>query len=727
MGAKTSNLGQIAAIWISAVAPENQKLIWYNTLERIHKVYETATGEWVALNPQIVTESTISDLSTIASHSGLSLGKFFYLTDIGTLAVAITTTKIWYVDSFNNYVVNDLRATITAYINSDNLLIDGSTGVWNNNTGRLEFSFSEVATGANLQTDNDHIVIRRKNGTAWSWIKAKLSGFISAVSGNSISWNNGFYFNFTTAVNNIKNRVGGIVGFELFKDKIGSEYFEEGGNATSVYTDIKNVAVNNQQVLSQAKSYTDTEVGANKIYGKQYDGNWNLLENPPQTPNISSELRDILLILVSWVNVLQISNRIKIGVGFSANGKTGDVNYSDTVRSAIEKLIYKIKNQSLANGINVPNNFDVSGIDGDFQKSDDLSVLLQKIIYKVLSQRLANNIFLPNDWSEVEYSGGLSDEDDLATAIGKLAKMCYDQAISDNVKLPNDFNVSDYSKETPIANESVTAALGKLSAIVYDLINTIWGAKFKDDDWYATVSLGDKIGEFDSDGNPLYSASLEGAIYLLSLWYSSHFSKLSVGWTSIDAYYKYGRFDGRQELSQTCQYRVFENTLVLKCLSSVSINTYMGNEGNNILFDNNRDDVTLTFKNLPQWIINNLLKKYGGNNPFTLGVSVVGYVQISGFCQFIAHGMMYGIMVQAPQGSNVDSYLKLIPYWTDADKFESINIPTPTNEYNWINVLENRFVNESGLFGTDWIASKERNYETWVGKITPFIVEIPLY
>ena len=121
-----------------------------------------------------------------------------------------------------------------------------------------------------------------------------------------------------------------------------------------------------------------------------------------------------------------------------------------------------------------------------------------------------------------------------------------------------------------------------------------------------------------------------------------------------------------------------------------------------------------------------MLKKYGGNNPFTLGVSVVGYVQISGFCRFIARGMMYGIMVQSPQDSNVDSYLKLIPYWTEVDKFESINVPTPTNEYNWINVLENRFINESGLFGTDWIKSKEY-YESWQGKITPFLVEIPLY
>lgn len=463
---KTKNLGQVAAIWISPNAPDNVRLIWYDTILRKHKVYDTINQDWIALNPQVVTNTDIATLKAHISgdeHGYLSIGDFYYLTDVGTLAIAITTTKIWYVDALNNYVVNDLAATITAYINSDNLLIDGSTGVWNNTTGRLEFNFSEVATGESLQNDNDYIVIRRKNNTVWSWVKAKLSGFISAVSGNSISWNKGFYFNFTTAINVIKNKAGGIVGYDEYQSDL-----------TRIDTNIENISYNKEDAIQEAKKYTDQEVSSEKIYNKkrsrsgdvtfniagksedadrdsgisyvfgpsdsyftihdsyiridrgatinfsslrpyitqvsiafktagahpissnnlyidagggtlnvptdgtdvkwegstqslrivndatngseleitkfvvQYDYSieWNILDNPPDVPNVNATLNDILQVLISWANVLQRSEKIKIGSGFLPNGRSGNVNYSDTVRAAIEKLVYQTKNQA---------------------------------------------------------------------------------------------------------------------------------------------------------------------------------------------------------------------------------------------------------------------------------------------------------------------------------------------------------------------------------------------
>ena len=611
MGAKTNNLGQIAAIWISAVAPENQKLIWYNTLERIHKVYDTAAGEWAALNPQIVTESTISDLRIIASHSGLSLGKFFYLTDVGTLAVAITTTKIWYVDSFNNYVVNDLAANITAYINSDNLLIDGSTGVWNNATVRLEFNFSEVATGANLQTDNDYIVLRRKNGNTWNWIKAKLGGFISAVSGNSIRWNNGFYFNFTTAINEIKNIAGGIVGFEQYDS-----------DKRDLQRNIASISQDNQQIFDASKTDTDTEVGANTIYGKQYDGNWNLLENPPQIPNISSELRDILRILVSWVNVLKNSNRINIGVGFSDNGKTGDVNYSDTVRSAIEKIVYKIKHQSIADGI----------------------------------------------------------------------------------VLPNSFNFEDYLKELPIANDNITTAIGKLSAYLSKLTDDVWGAKFRDDDWYASISVGDKIGEFDSNGNPLYTASLEGAIYLLSAWYSERIG-LRTQVSNYNAYYTSGRGDVRAERSTIISMKSTEVGLNFKISSSLNILTYQ--EDRDYLFSSfTNDDACLIIRDLPSSVTRRIAAEYGYAEPININIPIVAKW---GSNPFKAIGVLYAILVQPPQDSDADAYLKFFPYYMYVEKM--LSEPSFSYDNEGVNAVPDGFkdyigetsVNETGEFGSGWM------------------------
>lgn len=353
MTEKTKNLGQIAAIWISSNAPENQRLIWYDTSEQVHKVYEIATGEWVALNPQVVTNSTISSLRIVVQNSGLSVGKYFFLTDVGTIAIAITTTKIWYVDSFNNYVVNDLAATITAYVNSDNLLIDGSTGVWNNATGKLVFSFTTISSSYGIQPDNDYIVMRRRSDSNWNWMKTKLSNFISAVSGNSISWNRGFYFNFATAINNIKNKAGGIVGYEQYNT-----------DKNDINASINNVSQGNQQILSQAKSYTDDKTSETALLNKQIGRPMTIYSNPPEVPGTGSTVATIFDILFSWVKILQNSNKIKVGSGFSVNGRSGNVNYSDTVRAAIEKLVYKINHQAIADVISLPSEFNVNGRGG---------------------------------------------------------------------------------------------------------------------------------------------------------------------------------------------------------------------------------------------------------------------------------------------------------------------------------------------------------------------------
>ena len=174
---ETKNVGQIAALWISATAPTNVKLIWYDTAQSIHRVYESSTGNWIPLNPQIITNTNLAALAVVASGDGLAVGKFYFLTDLGVIAIAITTTKIWYVDSHSNYVVNDLAASIQYYLNSTNLFIDGSTGVWAADTGRLEFNFTEITAPSNT---NDYVVMRRKSGAVWSWVKVQLNKLISS-------------------------------------------------------------------------------------------------------------------------------------------------------------------------------------------------------------------------------------------------------------------------------------------------------------------------------------------------------------------------------------------------------------------------------------------------------------------------------------------------------------------------------------------------------------------
>ena len=350
---QTENLGQIAVLWISAYQPENNKLIWYDTISRIHKVYETSTGNWVPLNPQIVTNATLDDVRTQAQHYGLSIGKFYYLTDVGSLAVAVSVTKIWYVDSNGNYIVNDLISTVQAYVNSDNLLIDGTKGVYDLVTGKLVFAFTTIENGELADENNDYIAMRRKNGSVWSWIKLRLKNLISGENGNNITWNKGLYFSLLNSLREIVNHQGGVVGYDSYQS-----------DKQQMTNSINQIAESNRTVLNAAKQYTDQETAAAKIYGKKHSGAWNVVNNPPNTPNAAATLNEILQILVSWTNVLQKAGKINLGSDYAAGGKTGDISAADSVRSAIEKLVYKALNLR-AWSINTPDGSGATSVSVD--------------------------------------------------------------------------------------------------------------------------------------------------------------------------------------------------------------------------------------------------------------------------------------------------------------------------------------------------------------------------
>jgi len=331
---ETTNIGQIAALWIAATAPTNTKLIWYDTAQNIHRIYETTTGNWIALNPQAVTNSTISALTVIAQGTGIAIGKFFYLTDVGTLAIALTSTKIWYVDTHSNYIVNDLAAAIQYYINSTNLYIDGNAGVWNTSTGRLEFTFTEENS---LNQTNDYVVIRRKNGSVWSWVKSKISNFISTVANNSIIWNNGIYFSFSANINSILNQSGGIVGYDQYLTDI-----------QLLVQDINNVALDNQNYLQQAKTYTDSKTTAAEIYGKGLPAAITPSAVTQTAPVVGWSINRILQDIYGWFGNLKYANNINVGINFNPAGSDGNVDATDSVMLAIQKLVKKVANLYVA-------------------------------------------------------------------------------------------------------------------------------------------------------------------------------------------------------------------------------------------------------------------------------------------------------------------------------------------------------------------------------------------
>ena len=333
MPGQTKNIGQVAAIWIAATSPSNTKLVWYDTSSSVHRVYDTALGQWVALNPQVITSASIASLRSIATGSGLPIGKYYTLTDTGTIAIAITSTKIWYVDTHNNYVVNDLAAASQYYINSTNLMIDGSTGVWDVTNGQLKFNFSEITSAANMNAANDYFVMRRKSGNVWSWAKSKLSNFVSLVTGNSLTWNNGLYFNFNSAINNIKDRQGGVCSTQRHDEDM-----------ENLRQQVNNTSLQNQQYLLQAREYTNQQTNSENIYAKQLPSLLNIPTNPSVAPSVGWQLKTILQQIYGWINKLKFGNNINIGSNFNVSGRSGDLNAGDSVMSALEKLVFKIKN-----------------------------------------------------------------------------------------------------------------------------------------------------------------------------------------------------------------------------------------------------------------------------------------------------------------------------------------------------------------------------------------------
>lgn len=341
---ETKNIGQVAAIWIGAVAPTNVKLIWYDTSNNVHRVYNTSTGQWEVLNPQAVTNISLDSLVTVATTSGLPIGKFYYLIDVGSLAISITTTKVWYADTHNNYVINDLAGAIQHYLNSDNLTIDGKTGVWDSNTGKLTFSFNDILYPGQLDKEQDSVLLHHGTG---SFLKAKLKHLISTATGNSITWTNGLFFSASSFISSIRNVAGGIVGFDRYQMDM-----------SSVTTALSNLATDNNTVRNDCKSYTDGKTTDAQIFNKKLGVGISVSPSPANTPAVGWNFYQILADIYGWFSRLRYGNNVYISTNFNANGQSGEINQSDTVATAFQKTVYKLKRLAISDNVSLPSDFD---------------------------------------------------------------------------------------------------------------------------------------------------------------------------------------------------------------------------------------------------------------------------------------------------------------------------------------------------------------------------------
>lgn len=325
MAGNTKNLGQVAGVFIGSVPPENIVLIWYDDTpgQQRHKVYDPTLKQWVVLDQNVISLVTYSELVNIAKNVGLAIGQWFQIKDKGNaLALAITNTKVQYDDAVGNILIDDLGTNIQYHVTSSNLSIDDVVGVFDEVNKTLVFRFDEQTPDF---TADDYIFGKVKRNDVWSLAKYHLSTFLSKVTGNSIIWNGGFFFNFTAAIKGILDKKGGVVSKDTYdKDK------EE------MQTSINNVGKENQQITDNANKAITEATSDTAIYAKKSPA----LETggEPIDAAKGDSLSTVLSKFQRYINRFKYATGIKLTKGFSPSKEKSPVNNNDTVESAIQKL-----------------------------------------------------------------------------------------------------------------------------------------------------------------------------------------------------------------------------------------------------------------------------------------------------------------------------------------------------------------------------------------------------
>lgn len=342
MAGNTKNLGQVSGVHIGNTPPSNIVLIWYDNTpsQKRHKVYDPTLQQWVVLDQNIISAITYSELVNMAKNTGLSVGEWFQITDrSNALALAITSTKVQYSDAIGNIFIDDLGTNIQYHVTSSNLSIDDVIGVFDETNKKLVFQFNEQTPDF---TADDYIFGKVKRNNIWSLAKYKLSSFLSKVTGNSISWNGGFFFSFSNALKDVSDKKGGVVSKDTY------DYDIEQLNIK-----ITNAAKENQKIIQNAQTALEKATSEEAVYRTKL----------PSLDTVSGPVDvkkgDTLLTIVnkfqSWISKFKYATGIRLPADFSSTTE-GKVSNNDNVSSAISKLQKQVTD--------VPNTFK---LDEDFE------------------------------------------------------------------------------------------------------------------------------------------------------------------------------------------------------------------------------------------------------------------------------------------------------------------------------------------------------------------------
>lgn len=370
MGA-TKNLGQVAGVHIGSTPPDNVILIWYDNTpsQQRHKVYDPTLKQWVVLDQTTISAITYSELVNMAKNTGLSVGEWFQITDrSNALALAITSTKVQYSDALGNILIDDLGTNIQYHVTSSNLSIDDVIGVFDEVNKKLVFQFNEVVPD---MTADDYVLGKIQRNNVWSLAKYRLSSFLSKVTGNSISWNGGFFFNFTAAIKGILDKKGGVVA----KDTYDSDM-------QTLNTSIQNVGKENQNIIKNAQDALDKAVAPDQFYATKSPA----LETGGEPTDAAKG--DALLTILSkfqrYITRFKYATGIRVSTDFTDAVNPEYVNNNDTVDSALRKIQYWLKHAGTGSKLSpdwAPKNY--AGSIVDVAGGDSLDEAFAKAIGKL--------------------------------------------------------------------------------------------------------------------------------------------------------------------------------------------------------------------------------------------------------------------------------------------------------------------------------------------------------
>lgn len=383
--ADSKNLGQVAGLYISTSAPTNTALIWFDSSQGVHKTYDRSLRQWKVLTPNSITPNTYSELVNKASTVGLTQGQWFKITDrSGALALAITSTKIQYVNNSGAMVVDDLGTDIQYHVTSGNLLIDDIAGVFNASTQKLVFSFTDSTPSFTPDSDTtniDYILGERKRGNTRSFFKFRLSKLISNAENNAIAWNNGIFFNFLNKLKTYYNVSGGVVSWEQYNRFI-----------TAQQQVIADLGAAETAAIAAAAATVTAAVTDAEIYGKKL----------PTAPSSSAGNRvaiakgdtftTIFSKIQSWIDYLKYATGVQLPSNWSAQTTPTVVNNNDTVSTAIAKLAGYAKKHEYSDGMKVSEaTFSpMTAAPTDITKDDTVLTVIRKLLYWVKHVANAN-------------------------------------------------------------------------------------------------------------------------------------------------------------------------------------------------------------------------------------------------------------------------------------------------------------------------------------------------